>query len=219
MTFPSGRSPDLRKMLDSLPFAHVRIEAQEPIYATGDADDAMYVIESGQVKVVMSSAGGNDCLLAIYAAGEVFGETCLDGSARRVESASAMAPTLVRRVLRRDVMAEIERVNAANLLLQHLARRLIERQTAVFDLITMDAAPRLAKALLQIAEKLGETEGAFLRIEQRISHEELSQIVGTTRPRITAFMQQFRRDGLVDSTGSRVIRVHRQRVLDYLARD
>lgn len=206
-------------MLDSLPFAHVRIEAQEPIYASGDRDDSMYVIESGQVKVVMSSAGGNDCLLAVYAAGEVFGETCLDGTARRIESASAMAPTLVRRVARRDVVAEVKRANGCEALLRHLARRLIERQTAVFDLITMDAAPRLAKSLLQIAEKLGETDGEYLRIEQRISHEELSQIVGTTRPRITAFMQQFRREGLIDTAGSRVIRVHRQRVIDYLARD
>jgi CRP/FNR family transcriptional regulator, cyclic AMP receptor protein len=219
MPSSSGNSADLRQMLDSLPFAQLRIEAQEPIYATGDQDDAMYVIESGQVKLVMSSAGGNDCLLAVYAAGDVFGETCLDGSARRVESASAMSATIVRRVSRRDVMAEVERANASTVLLAHLARRLVDRQTAVFDLITMDAAPRLAKALLQIAEKLGESDGMYLRIEQRISHEELSQIVGTTRPRITAFMQQFRRDGLVDTAGSRVIRVHRERVLDYLARD
>lgn len=216
MTIPAG-STELREMLDSLPFAHVRIEAQEPIYATGDKDDAMYVIESGQVKLVMSSAGGNDCLLAVYAAGDVFGETCLDGTSRRVESASAMAPTLVRRVSRRDVMAEIDRGHASSVLLEHVARRLVERQTAVFDLITMDAAPRLAKVLLQIAEKLGESDSDYLRIEQRISHEELSQIVGTTRPRITAFMQQFRRDGLIDTAGSRVIRVHRQRTLDYLA--
>src|SRR6185436_1134122 len=130
---------------------------------------------------------------------------------------SAMAPTLVRRVARRDVMAKIERSHGSPVLLQHVARRLIERQTAVFDLITMDAAPRLAKFLVQIAEKLGETDGAYLRIEQRLSHEELSQIVGTTRPRITAFMQQFRREGLIETAGSRVIRVHRQRVLDYLA--
>jgi len=204
-------------MLDSLPFAHVRIDAQKPIYATGDQDDAMYVIESGQVKLVMSSAGGNDCLLAVYAEGDVFGETCLDGTLRRVESASAMTATLVRRVSRRDVISEAERANGATLLLQHVARRLVERQTAVFDLITMDAAPRLAKVLLQIAEKLGEADGAYTRIEQRISHEELSQIVGTTRPRITAFMQQFKRDGLIDTAGPRVIRVHRQRVLDYLA--
>lgn len=219
MPSPAGGSADLRDMLDSLPFAHMRIEAQERIYAPGDQDDAMYVIESGQVKLVMSSAGGNDCLLAVYAAGEVFGETCLDGSARRVEGASAMAPTIVRRVSRRDVMAGVERASVATPLLRHFARRLIERQTAVFDFVTMDAAPRLAKALLQIAEKLGEADGEYLRIEQRISHEELSQIVGTTRPRITAFMQQFRREGLVDAAGSRVIRVHRQRVLDYLARD
>ena len=206
-------------MLSSLPFAQVRAEAQEPIYAHGDQDDAMYVVESGQVKLVMSSAAGNDCLLAIYAAGDVFGESCLDGTVRRAESATAMETTIIRRVARRDVLTEVERTNRCEPLLRHLARRLVERQTAVFDLITMDAAPRLAKALLQIAEKLGEDDGVFLRIEQRISHEELSQIVGTTRPRITAFMQQFRRDGLIDIAGSRTIRVHRQRMVDYLSRD
>jgi CRP-like cAMP-binding protein len=218
MSVPSG-SDELREMLDALPFAQVSIEAQKPIYASGDHDDSMYVIESGQVKLVMSSEAGTDCLLAVYAAGEVFGETCLDGTSRRVESASAMAPTIVRRVARRDVLAQVERTRGCTALLRHLARRLMERQKAVFDLITMDAAPRLAKILLEIAEKLGEHDGPYLRIEQRISHEELSQIVGTTRPRITAFMQHFRREGLVDTAGSRVIRVHRQRVLDYLSRD
>jgi len=207
-------------MLDSLPFAHVRAEAQESIYAHGDQDDSMYVVESGQVKLVMSSASGNDCLLAIYAAGDIFGESCLDASARRAESATAMETTIVRRVSRRDLLGEIERTNRFEVLLRHIGRRLVERQIAVFDLITMDAAPRLAKILLQIAEKVGEDDGVHLRIEQRISHEELSQIVGTTRPRITAFMQLFRREGLIDTAGgSRTIRVHRQRVLDYLARD
>ena len=64
--------------------------------------------------------------------------------------------------------------------------------------------------LLGIAQKLGTTEGAYLRLDQKISHEELSQIVDTTRPRIAAFMQRFRTLGLIETAG-RAIRVHREK--------
>ena len=86
---------------------------------------------------------------------------------------------------------------------------------AVFDLITNDSARRLAKTLLTFAERLGVPDGPFLRLE-RISHEELSQIVGTTRPRITAFMQRFRKLGMIQTEG-RTIRVNRQRAREFLA--
>ena len=89
---------------------------------------------------------------------------------------------------------------------------------AVFDLITNDSEQRLAKVLLTFGEKLGRADGPFLRLEHRISHEELSQIVGTTRPRITAFMQRFRTLGLIETAG-RSISVHRQRIRAFLARE
>lgn len=204
---------------DSLPAARVRVDAQQSIYATGDDDDAMYLIESGQVKLFMSSAAGKDCLLAIYTVGEVFGESCFTGAPRRFESATAMQPTVVKRATRRDFVAEVQRAGMHDVLLRHLATRLAERQTAVFDLVTIDAERRLAKVLLTIAEKLGTPDGPYLRVEQRISHEELSQIVGTTRPRITAFMQRFRRLGIIEATGHRAISVQREKAREFLERD
>ena len=209
-------APSLRDVFESPSSARVRVDAQHSIYATGDDDDAMYLIESGQVKLSMSSAAGKDCLLAIYTAGEVFGESCFVGSPRRFESALAMAPTVVRRVSRRDLLAELKTSAAAPALIRHLASRLADRQNAVFDLITMDAERRLAKTLLSVAEKLGTSDGPYLRLGQRVSHEELSQIVGTTRPRITAFMQRFRRLGLVEDTTHRSISVHREKTRKFL---
>lgn len=203
---------------DSLADTHVRVDAQQSIYANGDEDDSLYLIESGQVKLSMASAGGKDCLLAIYTAGEVFGESCFTGTGKRFESAIAMRPALVRRVSRRDFLAETDRAGAWETLLRHVASRLAERQIAVFDLVTTASERRLAKVLLTFAEKLGTVDGPYLRLGQRISHEELSQIVGTTRPRITAFMQRFRSAGLIE-TGGRSIRVHRQRIREFLARD
>lgn len=195
--------------------AQVRADAGQAIYATGDTDDSMYLIESGQVKLSMSSASGKDCLLAIYTAGDVFGESCFINP-KRIETASAMLPAVVRRVSRGDFLASAKASGAMDTLLDHLAARLGERQFAVFDLVTMDAERRLAKVLLGIAEKLGTTDGPYLRVEQRISHEELSQIVGTTRPRITAFIQRFRKLGILDDTGSRAIGVHRERAREFL---
>ncbi|HJQ41042.1 MAG TPA: Crp/Fnr family transcriptional regulator [Thermoanaerobaculia bacterium] len=202
---------------DSLPFVRTRVDGQKSIYATGDEDDALYLIDSGQVKLTMSSASGQDCLLAIYTVGDVFGESCLTGGRKRFETATAMQSAVVRRVTRRDFLAEVYRSGAFDSLVRHVAARLCERQTAVFDLVTMDAERRLAKVLLAFAEKLGTADGEFIVLEQRISHEDLSQIVGTTRPRITNFMQRFRKMGIIQ--GHRGIHLHRQKAREFLGRE
>lgn len=212
--------PSLREVFDrgTTPDARMRVEAHQPVYATGDEDDSMYLIESGQVKLSLSSAAGKDCLLAIFTAGEVFGESCFNGHERRIETATAMQASIVRRIARRDFLAAVERASATSTLLRHIASRLSERDTAVFDLVTMPSERRLAKVLLEVAERLGSRNGAYLTLDQRISHEELSQIVGTTRPRITAFLAKFTKLGLLDRDG-RAIKVHVERTREYVLRD
>jgi|SRR5690349_15301523 len=214
-----AKATHLREVFERYPLvSRVRFEAQQWVYATGDEDDSLYLIDSGQVKLSMASEEGKDCLLAIYGAGEVFGESCFLGARKRSETATTMHHCLIRRVPRREFVAEVLQLGAIDTLLAHLAERLEDRQISVFDLITIDSEQRLAKILLMFAERLGSPDGQFLRLEQRISHEELSQIVGTTRPRVTAFMQHFRALGLIDTEG-RSIRVHRQRTREFLARD
>jgi CRP/FNR family transcriptional regulator, cyclic AMP receptor protein len=210
----------LREIFDrgSLAETRTKIDARQAVYASGDEDDSLYLIESGQVKLSMASAAGKDCLLAIYTAGEVFGESCFTGSEKRFESAIAMRPTIVRRVSRRDLVVEIERAGAWEILLRHMAARLAERQASVFELVTMASDRRLGKVLLTFAEKLGTIDGALLRLGQRVSHEELSQIIGTTRPRVTEFMKRFRARGFVRTDG-RSISVHRNKLREWLARD
>lgn len=212
--------PSLREVFDraSAADARMRVNAQESIYASGDEDESMYLIESGQVKLSMASAAGKDCLIAIYTRGEVFGESCFTDAPKRFETATAMQPTVVRRVSRRDFLAEVERLKATEALLHHLATRIADRQAAVFDLVTMPSERRLAKVLLDVAEKLGVRDGVYLRLDPKISHEELSQIVGTTRPRITAFMQRFRQLGLIDRAG-RAIMVHHARMREFLGEE
>ncbi|HUR82196.1 MAG TPA: Crp/Fnr family transcriptional regulator [Thermoanaerobaculia bacterium] len=210
-------APSLREVFDraSAPDARTRVNAGDAIYATGDEDDSMYLIDAGQVKLSMASAGGKDCLIAIYTKGEVFGESCFTTAPKRFETATAMQPTVVRRISRRDFLAAVDRLRASDALLRHLAARLADRQTAVFDLVTMRSERRLAKVLLDIAEKLGYRDSEYLRLDPKISHEELSQIVGTTRPRITAFMQKFRQLGLIETAGRAII-VHHARLIEFV---
>lgn len=215
-THNDGRAhlaPSLREVFDRVSTAdtRVRVDAHTAIYANGDEDESMYLIESGQVKLSMSSAAGKDCLLAIYTAGDVFGESCFTSWPKRFETATAMQSTVVRRASKRDFLVAVERSRAIEMLLAHLTMRIAERQMAVFDLVTMSSERRLAKVLLGVAEKLGVPEGAYLKLDQKISHEELSQMVGTTRPRITAFIKGFRESGLVMTTG-RAMSVHREKM-------
>jgi CRP/FNR family transcriptional regulator, cyclic AMP receptor protein len=212
-----AHAPNLRELFDrARTDAPVRIEPQQAIYASGDEDDSMYLIESGQVKLSMASAEGKDCLLAIYTTGEAFGESCF-GGVKRFESATAMQPTVVRRALRRELLNQATRAATMETLLIHVVARLAERQTAIFDLVTMPSERRLAKVLLGFAEKLGRVEGKFVSLD-RISHEELSQMVGTTRPRVTAFMQKFRTLGLIERSG-RAIKVDREKTRRFLEGD
>ena len=211
--------PSLREVFDRASGADTRrVDAQESIYASGEADEFFYLIESGQVKVSMASAGGKDCLIAVYRTGDLFGESCFTGAPKRFETATAMQPTVVRRVSRRDFLAEVEKTRTAESMLQHLATRVMERQWAVFDHVTLASERRLAKILLDVAERLGVPEGPYLRLDQKISHEELSQMVGTTRPRITAFIGKFRKLGIIETFG-RAISVHRQRTREYIESD
>ena len=212
--------PSLRDVFDRISAieARQRFHAQESIYASGDEDQSLYLIDSGQVKLSMASAAGKDCLIAIYGKGEVFGESCFTSVPKRFETATAMQPTIVRRMSRRDFVAEVEKLKAGESLLRHLAGRVADRQWAVFDLITMPSERRLAKVLLEAGEKLGVRDGSWLRVDPKISHEELSQIVGTTRPRVTAFMQRFRKLGLIDKAG-RAMLVHHAKMRAFVEED
>ncbi|MBV9493281.1 MAG: Crp/Fnr family transcriptional regulator [Acidobacteria bacterium] len=217
MSFRNDPPSTLRDVFRGESMPLLRLDAQQTIYATGDDDDSMYFVESGRVKLFLSSESGRDCLLAIYTSGDIFGESCFAGADKRLESASALGPTTIRRLQRRDFIVEVGRAELTDALLRHLATRIAERQVTILDLVTSDSERRLAKTLFELAQKLGTPEGPYIRIDERVSQEELSQMVGTTRPRVTAFMQRFRTEGIIDTPDPRSIRIHRERMLAYLA--
>jgi CRP-like cAMP-binding protein len=164
----------------------------------GDHDDNVYLIESGQIKTLTLSPDAKECLLAIYTAGDLFGELCLI-IASRVETAAAMEDSVLKQIRRDSFLARLTQDGLYEAFIRYVVLRVAEQQTIISNLVTADGEHRLATTLLQLARKLGKQEQCSLRIENRISHQELSEMVGTTRSRIGHFLQKFRDLGLIES--------------------
>jgi CRP-like cAMP-binding protein len=195
----------------------IKIAKHENVYLCGAHDEMVYFIESGQVKLLMLSSEGKECLLAIHASGDVFGELCLSGIAGRLETATAMEDTLLKKV---PCAKFLERLTTDSLLegfVKYLAVRVADQQAVIANLVTVDSEQRLGKTLLQLARQLGKKGPRSTRIELRISHEELSKMIGTTRPRISVFMQRFRNLNLIEISEEHYLIVNEDKLTAYLA--
>jgi CRP/FNR family transcriptional regulator, cyclic AMP receptor protein len=194
----------------------IKIAKHANVYTIGEQDEMVYFIESGQVKLLMLSSEGKECLLAIHASGDVFGELCLSGLAGRLETATAMEDTLLKKV---PCDRFLERLATDSLLegfVKYLAVRVADQQAVIANLVTVDSEQRLGKTLLHLAGQLGKKGPGSIRIELRISHEELSEMIGTTRPRISVFMQRFRNLGLIEYSEEHYLTVKEDKLTAYL---
>jgi len=183
------------------------------VYTAGSGDDQVYVITAGQVKVITQSPGGKECLLAIYMDGDFFGECCLSGVLRS-ETAIAMSDTVLKQVTGARFLALMAETGLVREFVRYLTMRLAEQQQLITNLATVDCEYRLAVTLLRLSRKLGACE--LHGLTPKISHQELSQMVGTTRPRVSEFMHRFRDRGLIDMTPDSRILVRERRLEEYL---
>jgi len=193
----------------------VRIPRGGHVFNCGDLDDDVYLIEAGQVKTVTYSRDGKQCLLSIYAPGDVFGELC-QASCGRLETAAAMRPTTLRRIQSDRFRAALADHDLLEAFLAYLALRVSEQQQIITNLVTMDSERRLAAVLLALADKIGKRHSNGTRIEQRITQEELSDMVGTTRSRVGYFLKRFVEAGLVSRHPGAFLVVDEGGLSDYL---
>jgi CRP/FNR family cyclic AMP-dependent transcriptional regulator len=170
------------------------------IFLQGERADSVYYLRQGTVKLAVTSEEGKDSIYAIAEAGELFGQGCLAGQLTRMATANALTDcTLVR--IERNVMANLlhERHAVSELLTMDLLRRNIRYEEDLVDHLSNSSEQRLARSLLLLAHigREGKTEGLSAKVNQ----ETLAQMVGTTRSRISHFMNKFRERGLVDYNG------------------
>jgi CRP/FNR family transcriptional regulator, cyclic AMP receptor protein len=100
---------------------------------------------------------------------------------------------------------------------RYLVVRIADQQQVIANLVTVDSEQRLGQTLLQLARTMGKKGPRSIRIELRITHEELSEMVGTTRPRISVFMQRFHNHGLIETNRDRYLVITEKKLTDYLA--
>lgn len=194
----------------------VKVARREIVYGCLERDRSIYLIERGQVKAIVPSREGKECLLDIYSVGEVFGELCLVGESR-TEMVSAMTPVVLHRIPAAQVVAAMEDAGLRDEMVRHMASRLFERQQLIAGLVTEDSEYRLAAVLLHLGQKLGRREEHLLRIQEKITQEELSAMVGTTRSRVGYFLKRFRDAGLVNRGRDCFMAIHEPRLQNFIA--
>ncbi|MFY9558105.1 MAG: Crp/Fnr family transcriptional regulator [Blastocatellia bacterium] len=173
-------------------------------------------VESGQVKLLMLSPEGKECIVAIHTTGDVFGELCLTGKGERLETATAMEETELRVI---HCCQFFELLGSDALLegfIRYLSLRIADQYEVISLLATAGSEHRLGTTLLEPGQRLGKKERHGLTIEHKISHEELSKMVGTTRPRISEFMRRFRELGLIETSAQHCLVVRDKDLSDYL---
>lgn len=195
----------------------MQVSKHNHVYTVGDQRSTVYFIESGQIKLMMLSSEGKECMLAIHSSGDVFGELCLSGTGGRLETATAMEDSTLKEIPCARFLERLAKDSLLEGFVKYLAVRVSDQQQVIANLVTVDSETRLGETLLQLARKFGKKDPRSIRIELRISHEELATMVGTTRPRISVFMQRFRNLGLLEFSVEHYMIIKEKKLTDYLA--
>ena len=167
------------------------------VFSQGEPADLVFYIQKGKVKVTVVSEQGKEAVVAILGTDELFGEGCLAGQTRRIATVVTMTELVIVRLGKAAIVHVIDQEPAfSGMLIAHLLGRGIRVEADLVDQLFNSSEKRLARLLLLLANFGKETEPE--PIIAKISQETLAQMIGTTRSRVTFFMNKFRKLGLID---------------------
>jgi CRP-like cAMP-binding protein len=179
--------------------------ANDRIFAQGETADAIFYLQKGEVKLTVLSKQGKEAVVAILRAGDFFGEGCLAGQPVRMASAVAMSECSVMKVEKAIVLRLLhEEPSFSELFMAHLLSRNIKIEEDLVDQLFNSSEKRLARVLLLLAN-FGK-DGPPQTVIPKISQETLAGIIGTTRSRVSFFMNRFRKLGFIHYNGG--LQVH-----------
>ena len=180
---------------------------QQAIYSQGDAADAMFQIQNGNVKLAVASPRGKQAVIAILGPGDVFGEGCLVNRSLRMSTATAIQPSTIACVKKGILVRLIRQEPAfAKLFISYLLSRMVRVEEDFVDRLFNFSEKRLARILLLLAHFGKESRSET--VHRGFNQEHLAQMVGTTRSRVSHFMNKFRKLGFVDYNGNGALTVH-----------
>ena len=172
----------------------------QPIFAQGDRADAVFFVQRGKVKLTVLSRQGKQAVIALLGPGDFFGEGCLAGQPLRMATATAMTESAIVRLAKQTMIRVLHRDAVfSELFTTYLLSRNIRMEEDLVDQLFNSSEKRLARILLLLAN-FGK-EGHPEPVVPKISQETLAEMVGTTRSRISHFMNKFRKLGFVQYNG------------------
>jgi CRP/FNR family transcriptional regulator, cyclic AMP receptor protein len=175
------------------------------VFSQGDRGDAVFYIQKGRAKLTVVSEQGKEAVIAILGADDFFGEGCLAGQAQRIATVTTMTDAIIARLEKSAIIKVIHEEPAfSELFIAHLLGRSIRIEADLVDQLFNSSEKRLARLLLLLAN-FGK-EGAPEPVIAKISQETLAEMIGTTRSRVSFFMNKFRKLGFIDYNGG--IEVH-----------
>jgi CRP/FNR family transcriptional regulator, cyclic AMP receptor protein len=179
---------------------------RQTIFAQGDKADAMFYVQNGNVKLTVESKSGKKAVIAILRRGDFFGEGCLARQSLWTSTATAIQPSTIAQVKRAPILRIIRQEPAfAKLFISHLLFRIGRIEDEFVDQIFSSSEKRLARILLLLAGVGLQSKPKLALV--KVNQETLAEMVGTTRSRVSYFMNRFREMGFIDYNGS--LRVHK----------
>ena len=204
----SDVDPYVTDMLESITEGKTRLDCDknQKMYSQGDDEQAVYFIETGKVKVTVVSAAGKEAMLAVLGPRNFFGEGCLVGQTLRMTTVKTIQVSTIFRI---EKAAMLRALHAQAALSEKFTALLLSRnidlEEDLCDQLFNHSEKRLARVLLKLA-RFGTDDVLPAAKMPRVSHETLAEMVGTTRSRVTHFMNKFRKLGLIDYNGEITVR-------------
>jgi CRP/FNR family transcriptional regulator, cyclic AMP receptor protein len=187
-----------------------KIEAfpqKQTIFAQGDSSDAVFYIKEGKVRLTVVSQIGKEATIGILNKGDFFGEGCLTGQPLRLCSATAMTDCSVMNIAKKSMMEVLHREQSfSEMFVAYLLARNIRYEEDLVDQLFNSSEKRLARILLLLAH-FGK-EGVPQTVIPKMSQETLAEMIGTTRSRVSFFLNRFRKLGFIDYHAGDGLQVH-----------
>jgi CRP/FNR family transcriptional regulator, cyclic AMP receptor protein len=175
-------------------------QKDQVVFAQGDAADTVFYIQSGRVKVVVISEQGKEAVVGIFGPGQFFGEGCMNGHSLRIATTTAMEECLVTAITKAAMLAALHsQPRLSELFMAYLLTRNSRIEEDLIDQLFNSSEKRLARLLLLLAN-FGK-EASPQPISPNISQETLAEMIGTTRSRVSFFMNKFRKLGFISYNG------------------
>jgi CRP-like cAMP-binding protein len=178
----------------------LEFEKNENVFTQGDAADAVFYIQKGKIKLTVISQREKEAVVGILGPGQFFGEGCMNGHPLRIATTTAMEPCVVTSISKQAMKTALhEQPGFSDLFMTYLLTRNSRIEEDLIDQLFNSSERRLARMLLLLSH-FGQ-EGDPQRISPNISQETLAEMIGTTRSRVSHFMNKFRKLGLISYNG------------------